>query len=225
GPTHWKLMNTHLHLLEAFTTYLQARETPLARRRLEELLQIQSSAVVRKDLGACTDKYLRDWTPVLSGESGRVSYGHDLENVWLLVEANRALGHSSFPLRDLFLALWDYSLRYGYDPQNGGFYDWGEPRQQAAGRKKSWWVQAEILVSALTMYELTGEQRFLDCFAKSWDLVRNTMADHETGEWHAIIDEQGKASGDKGHNWKTGYHNGRAMMECMKLLKRLEMRA
>jgi hypothetical protein len=31
--------------------------------------------------------------------------------------------------------------------------------------------------------------------------------------------------GDKANNWKAGYHNGRAMIECMKLLKRLEMRA
>ncbi len=225
GPSHWKLMNTHLHLLEAFTTYLQARETPLARRRLEELVQIQSSAVVRKDLGACTDKYRRDWTPITEGQSGRVSYGHDLENVWLLVDANRALGHASYPLRDLFQSLWSYSLRYGYDAANGGFYYWGNPGQPASGREKSWWVQAEVLVSALTMYELTGEARFLDVFAKTWELVLTRMVDRRSGEWHATIDEAGNSSGDKANNWKSGYHNGRAMMECMKALKRLEMRA
>ncbi|MCW5965998.1 MAG: AGE family epimerase/isomerase [Bryobacterales bacterium] len=225
GPSHWKLMNTHLHLLEAFTTYLQARETPLARRRLEELVQIQSSAVVRKQLGACTDKYQRDWTPITDGANGRVSYGHDLENVWLLADANRALGHSSYPLRDLFLALWDYSLRYGYDAVQGGLYYWGNPSQPATGREKSWWVQAEVLVSALTMYEMTGEARFLDVFAKTWDLVLTKMVDRQSGEWHSRIDEKGIAGGDKANNWKAGYHNGRAMIECMKLLKRLEIRA
>lgn len=225
GPSHWKLMNTHLHLMEAFTTYLQARETPLARRRLEELVQIQASAVVRKDLGACTDKYQRDWTPILDGANGRVSYGHDLENVWLLVDANRALGHASYPLRDLFLTLWNYSLRYGYDEKAGGFYYWGNPNQPASGREKSWWVQAEVLVSALTMYEMTGESRFLDVFAKTWDLVRTKMVDTRSGEWHASIREDGSVGGDKANNWKAGYHNGRAMIECMRLLKRLEMRA
>ena len=223
GPSHWKLMNTHLHLLEAFTTYLQAKETPLARRRLEELLQIQASAVVRKQLGACTDKYERNWTPITNGANGRVSYGHDLENVWLLADANRALGHSSYPLRDLFLALWDYSLRHGYDATQGGFYYWGNPNQAATGREKSWWVQAEVLVSALTMYAMTRESRFLDVFAKTWDLVRNQMVDGRSGEWHARIDENGVAGGDKANNWKSGYHNGRAMIECMKLLKRLEL--
>src|SRR5260221_617889 len=59
-PDH-KLMNTHLHLLEAMTTYYRASKLPLARERLLELIQIQSSTVVRKGLGACTDKYLRNW--------------------------------------------------------------------------------------------------------------------------------------------------------------------
>jgi hypothetical protein len=29
----------------------------------------------------------------------------------------------------------------------------------------------------------------------------------------------GTPSGDKAQIWKSGYHNGRAMMECLKILK------
>ncbi len=58
-----KLMNTHLHLLEAMTTFYRASKLPLARERLLELINIESNTVVRKNLGACTDKYDRDWTP------------------------------------------------------------------------------------------------------------------------------------------------------------------
>lgn len=225
GPSHWKLMNTHLHLLEAFTTYLDARETPLARRRLEELVQIQSSAVVRKHLGACTDKYKRDWTPITDGANGRVSYGHDIENVWLLADANRALGHSSYPIRDLFSTLWDYALAHGYDSELGGLYYWGEPGAPASNREKSWWVQAEVLVSALTMYEMTGQERFLGIFEGTWNLVKTKMVDRQSGEWHARIPGPASPGGDKANNWKAGYHNGRAMIECMKRLKSLEVSA
>lgn len=225
GPSHWKLMNTHLHLMEAFTTYLEARETTLARRRLEELVQIQSNAVVRKNLGGCTDKYQRDWTPITDGNNGRVSYGHDIENVWLLVDSNRALGHSSYPLRDLFIALWEYTLAHGYDAEQGGVYYFGEPNAPASNREKSWWVQAETLVSALTMYELTGQRRYLYVFESTWNLVREKMVDRQSGEWHARIPGERSPGGDKANNWKSGYHNGRAMIECMKLLKRLEVRA
>ena len=63
APSGLKLMNTHLHLLEAMTTFYRASRLPLARERLIELINIESNAVVRKDLGACTDKYERDWTP------------------------------------------------------------------------------------------------------------------------------------------------------------------
>lgn len=225
GPSHWKLMNTHLHLLEAFTTYLDARETPLARRRLEELVQIQSSAVVRKHLGACTDKYQRDWTPITDGANGRVSYGHDIENVWLLADANRALGHSSYPLRDLFSTLWEYALAHGYDAKQGGLYYSGEPGAPASNREKSWWVQAEVLVSALTMFEMTGQKRFLGIFEDTWNLVKTKMVDRQSGEWHARIPGPASPGGDKANNWKSGYHNGRAMIECMKRLNGLEVRA
>ena len=60
APAGMKLMNTHLHLLEAMTTFYRASKLPLARERLLELINIESNAVVRKEIGACTDKYDRD---------------------------------------------------------------------------------------------------------------------------------------------------------------------
>ena len=48
--------------------------------------------------GACTDKYNRDWTRRLDSDYARVSYGHDIENVWLLMDACAAVGLSNTPL-------------------------------------------------------------------------------------------------------------------------------
>ena len=142
-----KLMNTHLHLLEAQTAFYRTGRLPLARERLLELIRIQSNAVVRKDIGACTDKYERDWTPRLDGDYARISYGHDLENIWLLIDACNAAKVSNYPLLDLYKALFDYSLKYGYDEASGGFYDSGRFNKPADRRAKVWWVQAEALVS------------------------------------------------------------------------------
>lgn len=216
-----KLMNTHLHLLEALTTFYRASRLPLARERLLELIAIESNTVVRKDLGACTDKYERNWTPRLQGDYARVSYGHDLENIWLLVDACDAAGVSNFPLLDLYRMLFDYSLRYGYDERNGGFYDSGAFRQAADSRNKVWWVQAEALVSALYMYRLTRELRYLEVFEKTYDFVERYQVDWENGEWHATITPEGRPQGDKAHIWKAGYHGGRAMIECMAVLDSL----
>jgi len=216
-----KLMNTHLHLLEALTTFYRASRLPLARERLLELIAIESNTVVRKDLGACTDKYERNWTPRLGGDYARVSYGHDLENIWLLIDACDAAGVSNFPLLDLYRMLFDYSLRYGYDERNGGFYDSGSFRQAADSRNKIWWVQAEALVSALYMYRLTREPRYLEVFEKTYDFVERHQVDWENGEWHATITPEGRAQGDKAHIWKAGYHGGRAMIECLAVLDSL----
>jgi cellobiose epimerase len=213
-----KLMNTHLHLMEAFTTYYRASRDPLARERLVELIFIQSNAVVRKDIGACTDRYARDWTPLRGGFFDRVSYGHDVENVWLLMDACDAAGISNGPLMDLYRTLFAYSLKYGYDDQQGGFYDSGRFNQPADRKAKVWWTQAEALVAALRMHRMTGEQRYLDVFDQTLEWVRRHQVDWENGDWHANIGEDGKPSGQKAGPWKSPYHNGRAMIECLLLL-------
>ncbi len=217
-----KLMNTHLHLLEAVTTFYRASKLPLARERLVELINIQSNTVVRKDIGACTDKYDRDWTPKLEGELARVSYGHDLENIWLLIDACDTAGVSNFPFLDLYRTLFDYSVKYGYDKEQGGFYDSGWFNKPADRLTKVWWVEAEAIVSALYMFRITGDRKFLDVFEKTYNFIDQNMVDWEFGEWHAQISPQGAKQGDKAQPWKAGYHNGRAMIECLHLLKQLK---
>jgi len=219
GGAGMKLMNTHLHLLEAMTTFYRASRLPLARERLLELINIQSNAVVRKDLGACTDKYERDWTPRLEGDYARVSYGHDIENIWLLIDACNAAGVSNHPFVDLYRALFDYSLKYGCDEVNGGFYDSGPFDQSADRRTKVWWVQAEAIVGALYMYQLTHDAKYLSVFEKTYEFIEKEMVDWENGEWHAGITPEGKPQGDKANIWKAGYHNGRALIECLDILK------
>ncbi len=166
-----KLMNTHLHLLEAMTTFYRASRLPLARERLLELINIESNTVVRKNIGACTDKYERDWTPRLEGDFARVSYGHDIENVWLLIDACDAAKVSNHPFIDLYRKLFDYSLKYGYDETNGGFYDSGPFNGPADRRSKVWWVQSEAIVSALYMHRLTKDSKYLYVFEKTGDFI------------------------------------------------------
>ncbi|MHC4117979.1 MAG: AGE family epimerase/isomerase, partial [Planctomycetota bacterium] len=214
-----KLMNTHLHLLEAMTTFYRASKLPLARERLLELINIESNTVVRKNLGACTDKYDRDWTPRLEGDYARVSYGHDIENIWLLMDACDAAGVSNRPFVDLYRTLFDYSLKYGYDEANGGFYDSGAFNKPADRRGKVWWVQTEAIVSALYMNRITGDAKYLEVFEQTGEFIEKNMVDWETGEWHGNVTPEGEQQGDKANAWKAGYHNGRSMIECLQILK------
>ena len=218
-----KLMNTHLHLMEAFTTFYEATGHGLGGKRLAELLTINTNTVVRKRLGACTDKYAPDWRPLLDEEAYRiVSYGHDVENVWLTMDAAAALDRPLSCYRDLYETLWEYSLEYGYDDDHGGLYFYGSFEEPATSRVKAWWVQAEALTSALRMYELTGEERYAEVFADTYEFVEEYHVDREAGEWHSGVTEDLEQVGRKGAMYKAAYHNGRALLECLAALDRLE---
>jgi mannobiose 2-epimerase len=213
-----KRMNTHLHLLEAMTTFYLLSEDPLARDRLIELILVQSNSVVRKTLGACTDKYQRDWTPLRGSNYDRVLYGHDLENVWILIQACEATGLPNSLLLDLYRTLFHYALQYGFDRKKGGFYDSGPFNASADRRDKTWWVQAECLVSALYMYRLTGEEVYWRCFSQTLHWITKYQVDWKHGEWHMRITTNGTPGGEKAGEWKSPYHNGRAMLLCLELL-------
>ena len=216
-----KLMNTHLHLLEAITMYYHLTGDPTARERLIELIFILSNTVIRKTLGACTDTYHRDWTPLSGPEYDRISYGHNIENIWLLIDACDAVGISNGPFLDLYRLLFGYASRFGFDRKNGGFYYNGSFNSRADKREKIWWIQAEGLVSALYMYRLTRDKVYWDCFFKTLNWIVTHQIDWANGDWHAQVDTKGKPSGDKAGEWKSPYHNGRAMIKCLELLQSL----
>ncbi len=218
-PHDLKLMNTHLHLMEALTTYYLAGKDQVARERLVELIIIQSNSVLRKKLGACTDRHYRNWTPLRGPSYDRVSYGHDLENIWLMMDACKAAGVPDGPLLDFYVLLFAYSYQYGFDQKQGGFFYSGAFNNMADQRGKEWWVQAETLVSSLRMYQTTHEDFYLNCFHRVLDWIDKRQADWENGDWFATIPENGPPVGDKAHAWKGPYHNGRAMMECLEIVK------
>jgi mannobiose 2-epimerase len=218
-----KLMNTHLHLLEAWTTLLRASADPLVRERLIELVAIETHAVVRAGWTAHTDRHRADWTPLLDPASARVSFGHDLENIWLVAEALDALNQPIAPYTEFFRSVFAYSMQHGWDAAKGGFFDSGPKGQPADRKQKVWWTQAEVIVAALEMYRQTRDPMFLDVFEKTWRFIDTAQTDWKHGEWFESIAPDGTPSkGNKGHPWKAGYHNGRALLQVLDRLARLE---
>lgn len=220
-PADLKLMNTHLHLMEALTTYARVTRDQVARERLVELIFIQSSSVVRKEAAACSDRHLADWTPLRGPEFDRVSYGHDLENIWLLLDACQVAAIPDPLLVDLYRTLFQTSLRSGFDVEKGGFFDSGPFGAPADRKQKVWWVQAEALVSALRMYRLTGDRACYDVFARTLDWIEKSQVDWQNGDWHQEISPTGAPRGAKASPWKAAYHDGRAILECLKTLEEL----
>jgi mannobiose 2-epimerase len=225
GAPGTKTFNTHLHVLEAFTELYRAWSDPLVRRRLEELLVINTSTIRVPHHGCNVDGFTPDWRPIETPRNLRASYGHDIEAAWLCLDAARALGQPPVLRRSWAEELVGYSLRHGYDRKHGGFYYTGPLDKDAEDTKKEWWVQAEALVSMLELYQLTGRREYYDVFAQTLDCVEKHQVAPD-GSWWATRQADGAPAGTvRTSMWQGAYHNGRSMLRCAELLEALAARA
>jgi len=219
GPAGLKSMNTHLHLMEAFTAHTQVSSSALGRARLDELVTILSERVMHQQAGVTTEWHNPDWSKAAPEEEVQVSYGHNVENVTLLAAACEALGRPPSSLLSVLQQSWEYCLRFGYNRSRGGMFQSGPLFGPADDLDMLWWVQAECLLSAIKMWSLTRQQRYGHVALQTWRLIDNEFVDRQSGEWRASITPGSPLSTDKAHNWKAGYHSGRALIESMKLLR------
>jgi mannobiose 2-epimerase len=131
------------------------------------------------------------------------------------------LGHSPRLLGGWAEALCGYSMKYGYDRRHGGFFYTGPLGRPADDTRKEWWVEAESLVSMLTMYRLTGKREYYDAFSQTLDFVEKHQVAKEGSWWATLAADGSPMSEQRSSPWQGAYHNGRAMLLCTKLLEEL----
>lgn len=217
APPDHKLFNTHLHLLEAITSFVQLNGDGLPRRRLDELIEVCGWCVVDEDTGGCRDEFLEDWSPLRGSEYDRASYGHDLENVALLLRAARLLGTVEEELLRRCCKICEHTLTHGCDIDYGGFFASGPLGEPADRREKVYWVQAEALFGLLRMWQLTREPGYLESLRHTLEWVDGAQVDRAGGDWHGVIAPTGATSGNKADQWKDPYHQTRALLEVSAL--------
>ena len=71
------------------------------------------------------------------------------------------------------------------------------------------------------MYRLTGDSQYARVYLKTWAFTDTKQTDWTAGEWHPTVTADGRATGEKASRWKAGYHNGRAMLEGLRILRAL----
>lgn len=237
-PRFWKDQNSSIHLLEAFTELYRVWPDSLLRERLREMLTLVRDAITTEK-GYLTLYFERDWTPVSFRDEpeavrqanvhfDHVSFGHDVETAYLMLEASHALGLNS-DVKTLAVAkkMVDHALANGWDNLNGGFfyqgyYFAGADTIAIINDVKTWWVQAEGLNALLLMAKLfPNEKKYYDAFERQWDYIKKYLIDHEHGEWYeeGLDKSPQQVSAPKARDWKVNYHNMRALMNCIKMLK------
>jgi mannobiose 2-epimerase len=224
-----KTMNTHLHILEAFTNLYHVWPDPLLLNRIIGLLDIFDRFIIgastRRHPDSAATPRPRDtfhlglfFDAKWNCRSNLISYGHDIEAAWLLHEAALVIHNNEWITKTSRLALHiATAAAEGLDTDGGLWYEQEDGRLI---RQKHWWPQAEAMVGFLQAWQLSGDaiwwQRSLD----SWNFVKEYIRSPDGKEWYWGVeaDNSPMAGQDKTGFWKCPYHNSRA---CIEIIRRL----
>jgi len=205
-----KTMNTHLHVLEAYTCLYRVWKNSRLEERLRGLIGIFDKHILGPD-GHLRLFFDDDWN---SGYD-IVSYGHDIEASWLIHEAALVLGDEAVIGRiEKLVPAIAAAAGEGFSPEGGMIY---EKNAEETDRDRHWWVQAETVVGYLNLWDHFGTQESLENALTCWDFIKVNLIDRENGEWFWSLREDGTVNrdDDKAGFWKCPYHNGRMCMEII----------
>ena len=211
-----KTMNTHLHVLEAYTTLYRIWQPEELKLQIETLIHNFLDHFIDPKTHHCLLFFDEDW----NNKSGLISYGHDIETTWLLQEAAEVINNESLleRIKTINIPITEATIA-GLDDDGGLWYEY-EPADHQLIKQKHWWVQAETLVGFFNTWQITGDEKYLAIVEKNWQYIKAKILDKKNGEWLWGIDENGETmmGEDKAGIWKCPYHNSRA---CMEIIKRI----
>ena len=211
-----KSMNTHLHLVEAYTNLYRVWPDKKLRQQTMHMLE----AILDHIVNSTTNRMEMFFNEKWESKDQIISYGHDIEASWLLYETAEVLKDEkllSKTRRQCILMAEEAATGLGADGALNYEYD---PQTRHTKTERSWWVAAEQLVGFYNAYQLTGKSDFKTKAENSWTYIDDKFLDKTHGEWFGAVKEDGtQIPGDKVNFWKCPYHNARA---CAEMWMRLE---
>src|SRR5262249_7669083 len=189
GGVGTRTTNTHTHLIEAYAGLLRAAADPTVAASLQDLLRLFVHRFLAED-GTHSHAYLDgDLHPL----AGPISYGHDIEVSWLLLDAAEALADPN-AVASLAPAAPTLARAAAAGGQcgDGGWIAQRSPEGQP-DRYRDWWVQAEAVVGLVDAAMRTGDEGLMTRAEATWAFVERAVIDRDHGEWHERVDRQGSA--------------------------------
>lgn len=223
APMAAKTLNTHLHLLEAYSALAAASGDSAVRSSLARLVGVFCEHIV-DGLGGHLRMFMaRDWRDC----SESISFGHDIEASWLLAQALDQAGEPSLLARygQLPQQLAEASLMQAWSPR-GGIRDEQHLGSGAFSEARTWWAQAEAFIGYLHAWRRSGDDRYAQRALAIWQFIEAEHKDTQLGEWFWFAKQDTQdppnayqaARSYKSGFWKCPYHNGRALIEACALL-------
>ncbi|OPJ58276.1 cellobiose 2-epimerase [Clostridium oryzae] len=210
-----KTMNTHLHILEAYTVLYDVWKDEGLKKQLNYLLEIVYEKIYDNSKHYLKVFFDKKWNSLLDMQS----YGHDIEATWLIDRAAEVLGD-----KELIRNTFEYTQKIAQNIYDKAYSPKGminETVNDKTDKKRVWWVQAEAVIGFYNAYQKTGDTKFKDASESMWNYIKNYLIDKREGsEWYWLLDENSKPVAGKPivEPWKCPYHNGRM---CMEMIERI----
>ena len=232
-----KSLDTHMHLMEAFTTLFAASNAHVHRMKLHEVIDLIVMYMLDEDTGCGRNQFTlnfspipaiaihRTWNAEREGDSPKThldttSYGHNIELAWLI---NRALDIGQIdpePYRSTQLGLVEHTYAKGVDWDDGGIFRDGLADGEPVILEKEFWQHAESLVGFLDAYQTFQDEKYLLAFGNIWHFVKDNLINPTLGEFRTLLNHSGEViDANLGNPWKVAYHTGRSMLECRNRLQ------
>jgi mannobiose 2-epimerase len=212
-----KTMNTHLHILEAYTNLYRVWKDERLKNQLQNLIDIFLTKIINRETYHLDLFFDENW----NCKSTIFSYGHDIESAWLLEEAAKVLGNE-----DLLTKVKSETLKVTEAAAegirtNGGLINEKNYLTGHVNSNFDWWPQAEAMVGFFNAYQNTRNEDYTLKTIAIWNFIKHNIIDSKNGEWFWSVSESGikNTSDDKAGFWKCPYHNSRM---CLELLERIE---
>lgn len=211
-----KSMNTMLHLIEAYTNLMRVWDSPELKSKQQGLIRTFFEQIVDQQTYHLKLFFDLTWGSL----ADQISYGHDIEASWLLVEAAEELGDPELLAlaQELAVKMAQVVFAEGRNPDGSLLY---ERTQHEISTDRHWWVQAEAVVGFFNAYQLSGQAIFAQAAADCWQYIEAKFIDRQHGDWFKVLNEQGVPFSDqvKVGPWECPYHHSRV---CFEMLRRLE---
>jgi cellobiose epimerase len=210
-----KTMNTHLHVIEAYANLYKVSKNEKLKKCIIDLLDVFDKYIINTN-GHLNLFMTENWQV----KGNIISYGHDIEAAWLLLESAEIIEHDAFiNLYKQHCITLTNAATEGLAADGGLWYEY-EPDTKHLIKQKHNWPQAEAMVGFFQAYQITKNSLHLQQSINSWNFVKQYIKDHKNGEWFWGVEENGTPmqGQDKAGFWKCPYHNSRA---CIEIIKRI----
>ena len=206
-----KTMNTHLHILEPYTNLLRVWVDERLVKAQSDLIALFTDRIYNASTGHLQLFFDEQWQ--VKGEAQ--SFGHDIEAVWLLLEAAEVLGDPELTqkVKNIVPCI-GKAASEGLLPDGSLAY---ERKNGRWDRERHWWVQAEAVVGFSYLGKVLDDWFYKEKAEHIWTYIQSNLIDRAEGEWYWSRLENGEVNRkeDKAGFWKCPYHNGRMCLEMI----------